>query len=340
MIFEIKVQKRTQFDKNYTYSDSSPTTPVVEKSNFTQSLSYDFSIGSAASLAVSTENGILTGAASKIFGSVIKDAGDALKGGSLFRTTKQITDTIALYMPDTLNFQYNQHYSGLSVTQSLGNFGAVLQAGHSIIDEITNSGKSGGAVKNLSPFAAQALSKKFGGDIAFTALSATTGGVLAQNPQLELIYSAPDFRPLSFQFMFYPRDEKEASEVIDIIELFKYHQAPEILEGSYGRFLVPPSEFNIQFMYNGQPNPNIPKVTTCVLESIDVDYAPNGFAAYETGKNNIPTIGGTGMPVAIRLDLRFKEVEIITKRFFKDPNSRNLDTAQEVNINQPAGGGV
>ena len=135
--------------------------------------------------------------------------------------------------------------------------------------------------------------------------------------------------------MFYPRDEKEASEVIDIIELFKFHQAPEILVGSYGRFLVPPSEFDIRFMYNGQINPNIPTVSTCVLESIDVDYAPNGFAAYETGNDNTPIKGKTGMPVAIRLDLRFKEVEILTKRYFdnKSVSKSNQEKQNIENIN-------
>jgi hypothetical protein len=45
-----------------------------------------------------------------------------------------------------------------------------------------------------------------------------------------------------------------------------------------------------------------------------VDYAPNGFASYETLLSE-PERGGTGMPVAIRMDLSFKETQIITKRF-------------------------
>jgi hypothetical protein len=96
--------------------------------------------------------------------------------------------------------------------------------------------------------------------------------------------------------------------------MFTFHQAPEVLTSSFGRYLVPPSEFDIQFFYNGQENPNIPKVSTCVLTGISVDYAPNGFASYETLLNS-PERGGTGMPVAIRMDLSFKETEIITKQF-------------------------
>jgi hypothetical protein len=77
---------------------------------------------------------------------------------------------------------------------------------------------------------------------------------------------------------------------------------------------VPPSEFDIKFYCNGKENPNIPKMSTCVLTGINVDYAPNGFASYETLLSE-PERGGTGMPVAIRMDLSFKETQIITKRF-------------------------
>lgn len=118
--------------------------------------------------------------------------------------------------------------------------------------------------------------------------------------------------------MFYPRSKKEAIEILDIIDSFTFHQAPEILSSSFGRYLVPPSEFEIEFRYNGGINPNIPKVAPCVLTSISVDYAPSGFASYETLMSaNKPERGGTGMPVAIRMDLSFKETRIITKQFLK-----------------------
>ena len=119
--------------------------------------------------------------------------------------------------------------------------------------------------------------------------------------------------------MFYPRSKKEAEEVLGIIDSFTFHQAPEVLSSSFGRYLVPPSEFEIEFRYNGGINPNIPKVAPCVLTSISVDYAPSGFASYETLLSaNKPERGGTGMPVAIRMDLSFKETRIITKQFLKD----------------------
>ena len=117
--------------------------------------------------------------------------------------------------------------------------------------------------------------------------------------------------------MFYPRDEREASEVQRILEMLRFHQAPEVLTEGQGFFLVPPSEFDIKFYYNGKINDNIPEISTCVLETIDVDYAPNGFSAYEVPGQTVPSKGKTGMPVAIRLTLGFKETEILTKENYR-----------------------
>ncbi len=243
-----------------------------------------------------------------------------LAKGNFFRTITKTKDTIALYMPDTLAFDYAQSYSNLDVTKDLGKIGMAAQAGASIYDAYRKTGSIASAGKNAAPFAAEFArdSGLPGGKVLFSGLSAVTGGALAVNPQLELIYEGIDFRNFRFSFMFYPRSKKEAVEVLDIIDSFTFHQAPEILSSSFGRYLVPPSEFEIEFRYNGGINPNIPKVAPCVLTSINVDYAPNGFASYETLESaNKPERGGTGMPVAIRMDLSFKETRIITKQFLK-----------------------
>ena len=239
-----------------------------------------------------------------------------LKRGNFFRTINRTKDSISLYMPDTLAFDYAQSYSDLSVTADLGNVGLGLSAAASIYDQ-RKSGVSN-QIKNAAPFAAEFAKNAGlkGGQTLFSAVTAATGGALAVNPQLELIYQGTGFRSFRFSFMFYPRSKKEAEEVLGIIDSFTFHQAPEVLSSSFGRYLVPPSEFDIKFYCNGKENPNIPKMTNSVLTGMNVDYAPSGFASYETLLME-PERGGTGMPVAIRMDLSFKETEIITKRFLK-----------------------
>jgi hypothetical protein len=158
-------------------------------------------------------------------------------------------------------------------------------------------------------------------DAAFTA---ATGKV--QNPLLEMIYRSPNFRSFNFEFMFYPRSEKEALEVQRILERIKFHQAPELADATKG-FLVPPSEFDIKFYYAGKQNPNIPAISTCILESIDINYAPNGFSAYEVPGENFPSVGRTGMPVAIQVTLQFKETSYLTKEDYKSDIGGTTDAA-------------
>jgi hypothetical protein len=229
------------------------------------------------------------------------------------RTVRRITDTVCLYMPDTLGFSYNQSYD----TPTIGGtpVAALMAGGASTVDAFNANknnprGLANALGKNLSPFIASMLMNTTG--TGRTIFAASTGVV--QNPMLEILYSSPAFRTFRFDFMMYPRSEKEALEVQNIIDRLRFHQAPEVLKQGNGFFLVPPSEFDITFMYNGKENPNIPKISTCVLESIDTDYSPGGpFAAYEVPGQTSPTKGGTGMPVGIRLSLQFKETEIITK---------------------------
>lgn len=258
----------------------------------------------------------------KKFGSGVKkgleDQVGNLNNANFLRTTKRTTETIALYMPGTMAYTHNQQYNQL---QMGGENAALFGAGMSLITDAVNGKVSPEQLgKNLTPFIAEKIkniSSPFLGTNSATGLFASMiGGV--QNPQLELIYTSPSFRSFRFDFMFYPSSEVEAVEVQKIIESLKFHQAPEIMRDTAGYFLVPPSEFDIEFHYNGEVNPNIPKISTCVLTSIDMDYAPKGFVAFEVPGQNTATVGGTGMPFAIRLSLSFQETEIMTKYNFQD----------------------
>jgi len=260
----------------------------------------------------------------------LTDAAAALQTNTL-RAQTRITDTVALYMPDTLAFSQSQQFENI---QAGGVAAGVLAGGESVINAIRQGGNPAEVGKKIgvqiTPFVLSQLAKNTGG-IFQVAFSQAFGVV--QNPMLEVLYSSPSFRTFRFDFQFYPRSEQEAKEVQNIIERLRFHQAPEVAQGgTNGFFLVPPSEFDISFYYNGRINPNIPKISTCVLESMDVDYAPGGFSAYEVPGQNA-TVGGTGMPVSIRLGLQFKETEIVTKTSIRGalPNAteKNYGISQE-----------
>lgn len=268
-------------------------------------------------------------------GGAAQGAGEAigsLDNATFLRTTKRTKDSIALYMPDTLAFTDTQSFNQL---QMGGENAAFFGAAGSIVKDSLSSDKFDAQKlgKNLTPFIAQKILGGLGSafsspNSAQAIFAGVIGGV--QNPQLELLYGSPDFRTFQFQFMFYPRSEREALDVQKIIQRLKFHQAPEIMTGTAGYFMVPPSEFDIEFHYNGEINPNIPPISTCALTSMSVDYAPNGFRAYEVPGENGPGLGKTGMPVAIRLDLTFRELEIMTKFNYQRDERVELRTRNEV----------
>jgi hypothetical protein len=251
-------------------------------------------------------------------GNFVGQLGGELAGfntDGFLRTITRTTDSVVLYMPDTLNFNYAQLYDQLNV--GTGTASGLLAAGISIYDEIQKNGMA--VDKNvISPFVLSGLQSKFGGAIGDIGRAGVFAiNQMVRNPMLELIYSQPQLRSFQFDFKFYPRDEKEALEVQNIIERLRFHQAPEIKSGTAGYFLIPPSEFDIKFYYNGSVNPNIDKISTCVLEQINVNYAPQGFTAYESANELRPGLGRTGMPVSIDLTLMFKETQIMTKDNFR-----------------------
>ena len=241
----------------------------------------------------------------------IRGSIDNISSGIGVRTVRKITDSIALYMPDTLNFTYNQAYSTLNPGGSMTQ--TALSVLNSAVETYKNSGNKvdiQNQLRNASPFLANYFLR--GNDVGKILFVAGSGGKV-ENPMKEILYSSPDFRSFRFDFLMMPRSEKEAFEVQENIELLKFHQAPEIVRNSGGFFMFPPSEFDTSFQYNGKENVNIPKISTCVLTQIDTDYAPGGFAAYEVEGELTPSTGRTGMPVAIRLTLGFTETEYLVK---------------------------
>ena len=252
------------------------------------------------------------------------------------RTIRRITDSIALYMPDTLNFNHSQSYSRLDASS------AALSGLSSVIETYKNDGNKINASNqftNAAPFLLNKFLKQFGnvGKVLFTA---GTGGQV-ENPMMEILYSSPDFRTFRFDFLMTPRSEKEAEEVQNIINLLKFHQAPELVQNSGGLFLYPPSEFDISFQYNGSENINIPKISTCVLTSIETDYAPGGFSTYEVeGETQVSgsRLGRTGMPVAIRLGLSFTETEYLVKGSPLLPSSKKFVNTNPGKVTESAPG--
>lgn len=255
------------------------------------------------------------------------------------KATQDILSTISLYMPDTLAVTYDHDYTQTSLTDA---FGLASFLGSAIADLPTamrGTEADKGAWMNLvaKGFGAQGLGAILGKDIGTIA-----GNVLKQvpNPHLQLLYKGVNLREFQFEFIFTPTSQKEAQVVDEIIKTFTYYSSPALLGAQSHQYLEPPQIFNIKFAFTGGTglsgaitnffknigtniltnqvsaalfgsNQNLGTANTakifeiyhdCVLTNINVDYAPNGWAAF-----------GDGHPVQTRMTLQFKEMDIVTK---------------------------
>ena len=127
------------------------------------------------------------------------------------------------------------------------------------------------------------------------------GTATAPNPFREQVFRNVQTREFVFEYTFLPQSANEAKNVRDIIKQFKFHMHPEISKD--GLFYVYPSTFDISYLFNGtKENPNLHKISTCVLENMEVDYGGQGWHTF-----------GDGMPTEINMRLKFRELEVMTK---------------------------
>jgi len=226
--------------------------------------------------------------------------------------TRRITDSVALYMPpsiqDNTSAQYDDTATGLigfGAAQGM-NFINAMKA-----DDLETASKFlvGGGVS----FAEEGF-RRAGLELA-EALTGAEGGIQtinrifgrADNPFLEVFFNTMAMRSFTYNFNLAPRNEEETMEIQRIIQLFRFHMAPEMQEAN-GRYLTLPSEFDIHYMMvtkdgEGRENDYFNRIATCVLTDVQTNYTPGEkLRTFEDGA-----------PTQITLSLTFKETEMLTK---------------------------
>jgi len=228
------------------------------------------------------------------------------------------SDLIALYIPQgAWNDSHGNDYQTKSLTDALGTFGGM---GVEAISSLVGLWKEGGSLSAASNVLGSAVKMGTEGVIraGILALNETVDASIdadtlvgvglssmgyAINPQFEVIYGSTEMRSFNFDFTMTPRNIAEAESCINIVKRLKYHASP-MYSGGGGRYITPPSYFNIQLKYMGKLNENLPLISTCVLNKIDVNYS-SGLEQFSTYKD--------GMPIQINMVLQFTEIEIMHK---------------------------
>lgn len=198
----------------------------------------------------------------------------------------KIAGHIFMYMPETMNFQYNVTYNTTDLVSVAG------KAIEKLLPKPKGVAKTPDAVTSIVDA---------GVSSGLVGLIGQKAGY-AVNPQLQLLFNGIGFREYQMAFTFTPYSQQESAMVDRIIKMFRTHAAPKIVTGAAGMFFIPPSAFQIDFLMNGKTNPHLNKLTDCVITNVDVNYAPNGWSTHTDGT-----------PIQTTLTLQFKEINLIDR---------------------------
>jgi len=225
-----------------------------------------------------------------------------------------------MYSPVSWMDRHNNVYNEQSITAAFGAVGAVIEATSSLAEEFKKGGddwkmKLGNVMNKAGEMAngpmgmeaAGAIAGAFGMDGGVIRDAGLTALGYAMNPQFEMLYGGTNLREFQFDFTLTPRNEKEAETIRKIIKTFKWHASPEYVK-TQGRYIIPPSYFDITFLFNGQGSKWLPWISTCVLKTIDVDYS-GGLDQWATHAD--------GSPIQTKMTLIFTELEMMHKKLRK-----------------------
>ena len=229
--------------------------------------------------------------------------------------TRRTSTLITLYMPPQVKNITGAEYESTEMspltTTAAASIGAMLRDDIDMGDiPLTSAGKA--IVKKMAELVEQV---GFGG--AADQLQLSTG--IAIGDRMEFVFKNPKKRAFPYQFDFYPKSEKEAQEVHQIIQTFRKHMLPttinkDSLKGN--PIFKVPNQFNIEYFYKGNENSFLNKIGNCYLTDCDITYGGDRYTAFTASSTKRNSDGSGGEPGAspteIHMTLNFQEMDIIT----------------------------
>lgn len=224
-----------------------------------------------------------------IAGAFVGAGAAAAVGTTESNTMRRLDTAIALHIQDPPASQYSAKYENVDLL-GMGQVGNLLGGTGSIFGA---AGKEFAAAMGTNM--ASTVAKGFSNPAGLSALTK-----LRVNPFKQTYFEEMDFRKFLFRYTFMPKTLQEAIDVKNIIDLFKYHMHPELSAES--AFLIFPSEFDIMYFYGPDENTYWHRISTCVLEDLQVIYGGEMFQTFPQG-----------IPSEIQLNLQFRETEVLNK---------------------------
>ena len=235
---------------------------------------------------------------------------------------------IVMYMPQDIQGQYGANWGGAG-------FGAFFTTIAGAMAGVTD-GKFGESLqtaaeefKGLTKIAGYkaavaAMNKGLGTNVSVSQLMQGVSGTII-NPNIELMYEAPEMRGFQLRFKMMARSEAEGNTIRSIYNTFKRAMLPTFggsvgkssdgqsggLLGELGKagsLMTVPKIVQVQFMTGANMNTYVPQYKPCAITQVDLTHTADGsWAAYKGG-----------MPVAVEMAVTFKETKLIFADEIKD----------------------
>lgn len=228
------------------------------------------------------------------------------------KPTIRLDTAIALYMPPQAIYRtaatYHDSEIGILANAASNIYGKIQAQGGGIQamkDATTKElSKLGPEVINSLQLGALAVFDQLpGAQGARSVFEMGQGEVIAN--RMELAFKKFEKRNFQFNFKMIPKSREEADEIRKIVYAFRANMAPEMV-GDSGRAFRVPNTFDIQYMYNGQENQYLHKISTCFLENFTVTYGGDRYRTFEPNEEGAP-------PVETNIQANFREIELITR---------------------------
>lgn len=225
--------------------------------------------------------------------------GAAARFGAQFeRKYKRTTNAVELLTPDTLRYDYGAGWSDVNFSPNA--LGLLLNVA-------ANENTLAGSIikREVSDKGYDILGE--GGDI---------GGAINKsviNPYTQQSFHGMNRRTFQFSWQLSPKNMSELNQIQEIISLFKFHMHPSIMptaDGLGANYLNYPGQVDVEWYFKPEAqgdfteNPWLPRITTCVVEAVSTDMAPNGHYSF---------FKGVGAPTQINFSIQLKEIHPLQK---------------------------
>ena len=124
------------------------------------------------------------------------------------------------------------------------------------------------------------------------------------NPYTSQAFEGMGRRSFRFDWVLAPKNEDELDEINYLIRRFRFHAHPTLSVDK--AFLKYPSQVDIIFKTRNADNSWLPKIATCVIKDVSVDYTPNG--QWSALNSQIP-----GAPSMFNLSVTVEEIVPLVK---------------------------